>query len=314
MAAMCRRLGFQVTWSKTVEPCSLLVVMRGERFSQNDIGCLPEGTPAVVFGYVGKSCEEILHSLRDRAGKILFLPTSQKLVPQDIAGINVHVAPPPVYPELWKKELKAGKYPYTYLGNRKNLGDDPWQKRLEGWIKGGDVEVWGRWWNGHCPVVKQHGPVTIFTVPEIYRSTIYSLGLMYPFQRDTGMFSGRYWLAPLCGAHVLVECENYCEAPGIVLYQGDVLPDALDDLDARRALQGEAVSFWRQKTAALERVIQDWLKNLDGKLDLSRRPRRAVGLKGDLVTMGLKASSIIESIALSRGKDLSPLTKLGFWK
>lgn len=311
---MFRKLGFRVTWSKQVQRCNVLVIMRAEQISPYDLEHVSEQTPVIVFGYVGKSCEAVISQLKKRNCSILFVPSSERLPPQNDGTFNTLIAPPPVYPEIWMRPILEDSFVHVYLGNRKQLGTDQWQRRLEGWIDSGHVDVWGRWWSGHCPDIRRHGAVSIFTVPEIYRRSIYSLGLMYPFQRDMKTFSGRYWLAPLCGAHVLAETDSYSDAPGVLVYKNPDLPVNRFSYEDRIALQQKSMLYWKHRTEKLETAVGEWIQE---KVDQAKL--RAVvpgfhGVKGELALAILKISSRFEAIGVANGIKLSPFALLGIWR
>lgn len=311
---MFRRLGFRVTWSKQVRRCNILVVMRAEQISPDDLEHVSEQTPVIVFGYVGKPCEVVISQLKKRNCSILFVPASEQLPPQNDGTFDTLIAPPPVYPEMWMRPILKDAFIYAYLGNRKQLGTDQWQQRLEGWIDSGQVDVWGRWWSGHCPDIRRHGAVSIFTVPEIYRRSIYSLGLMYPFQRDMKTFSGRYWLAPLCGAHVLAETDSYSDVPGVLVYKAPDLPVNRFSLEDRSDLQQKARLYWKHRTERLEAAVGDWIQK---KIDPTRLEPIIPGLDGikEQATVAiLKISSRFEAIGVAKGINLSPFSLLGIWR
>lgn len=259
---MYTRLGFRVhhAFRGRMAPCNLLVVLRGTAIPNV---ALPKGTPVHIFNYVGYDMSAVVKGVREYP-HILIAPSSTVLKAHDVGLERGIEAFPPVYPELWRfpqyNEGSGGRrFQLVHIGNRKispDAREDELCRAFEDFLYSSEIHVWGKGWDPARLRHRYHGPVPIREVPQIYAQTHCALGIMYPLQRSAGLFSGRFWLAPLNGAILFSEDGRWPgKMPGV--YACDYVRKrvSLEDSPSRSSIVRQADLFWRQQTALVEHHV-----------------------------------------------------------
>lgn len=291
-----KTLGFLVTFSNRVIDCNLLVIIRGSSITLPDY--FDRNIPIHVYNYVGNDITNILGEISENPYFVI-APSQDLLDFNQVDSDRGVIAFPPVYTQAWISQARrtsTSTYPLVHIGNRKKtLGalSDPYAKALETLTSSGRVDVWGRGWRRReIAKGKYHGYVEVFNIKHIYCRTEIALGLLYPFQRKLGTFSGRFWQAPLNGAMLLSEANRFIGViPGV--YETDLVNI---DLDVRRKYSRDdiadaSICYWNQVTAKVERDVERLLDkappteekpNLNSSWLVNRSLYRGYRLKAEL--------------------------------
>jgi hypothetical protein len=251
-----RRLGQSVVLSRTPMRADILAIMRG---AVRELDC-SGWTQVHVFNYVGQDRSAMtLTNARD----VIFIDSNdveaKRCRPQmDCKTVTREiVAWHPVYPSLWAKGALRLRAAVNHIGNYKRLGnadgDDECQLEMVAALRTLRAPVWGRGWEKILPRDCVRGPVSLWSVIEIFRSTGVTLGLRYPTQRRMNLISGRYWLGPLNGCVVLSQEPSLpTTVPGLVFSPFRCHTD-VDVRDRTRAsLAMEACEFWTRYSSDFE--------------------------------------------------------------
>ena len=164
-----------------------------------------------VYDYGGWGYDSFVNSVDHK--KTYIFSTSEKTKERLIKNLgfpqeHIFIALPPVETSLWIAKKTRIKYDFVHIGNYKNIEDDDnVRKSFLDCMLQLKVDVWGLGWINN-EKGKYHGKVGLFKVSDIYSSSKYALGLMYPFQRNV-TFSGRFWHAPLNGCYLFTEPGLY---------------------------------------------------------------------------------------------------------
>lgn len=248
-----RRLGFAVVPCLTVVPCDLLVILRGSQLRLPEH--FPPSIPVHFFNYGGMRITAALVRLAGNGNPVTLIEPVSTLREPPPANTRLLNAFPPVYPELWAVPPARPAYPLTHVGNRKAFASeqgDPYSLTLDRLVAGGAIDVWGHGWAAVAQGLRLHGSCRIYTVPHLFARSGSTLGLMAPFQRESGSFTTRFWMAPLCGTRVLSEPNRYCgQMPGVLAcaYE-DASAQATAAYD-RAALADDARRYWCARTGEL---------------------------------------------------------------
>lgn len=124
--------------------------------------------------------------------------------------------------------------------------------------------VWGRWWQGIIPENLIHGSVSLWKVIQIYSRARAAFGLRYPKQREQGLISSRYWLAPLNGCSVVsdeVEVPGV-QIPGVTFAPYDFVEHISAAMSERRSAAQSAAEFWAAQSAVINEGIANRLQHL----------------------------------------------------
>jgi hypothetical protein len=244
-----RQLGYKVFFSEKLCDADLLVVLRAV---DKPINIRPFSFLQVhVFDYGGWDYDAFVNSINHKITYIFCTSDLKRKRLIDVLNFpqsQVFIALPPVDIKLWSKEIKKVKYEIVHIGNYKPITEnDSIKVRFNEILNCFKINVWGLGWQ----LVKSsyHGKVGLFNVSNIYASSKFALGLMYPFQRES-TFSGRFWHGPLNGCSVFSEMGLYTsKIPGVI--ETDYTIEDFEkkftiDID-RVNLQNEAVKFWNIK-------------------------------------------------------------------
>jgi hypothetical protein len=313
-----RSLGFTVSWGKSFAPCDVVAIVRGVRLPPDSQNVLRSAKAVVVFDYVGNDQEELLVPIKSFGKPVLHFRACKESKEKNDSSLampnDVITLPLPVNVDLWCKKPMPTKWNVVYIGNRKDLPGDVTSSELHSAVSSGVIDVWGRWWVGLAPQKKLHRPITVYSVPSVYRRSGFSLGLMYPYQREAGCYSSRHWLAPLAGCPVVTERSNPFGAPGIIPGKLDSSPAHIMSLSEREGLADAAYTFWASRADQARSLVGHWLTS-HGVSTAARRFGFLEGMRGRSPTIGLLRSvSMIERLGMSVGWDVSPISWLRIWR
>lgn len=280
--------GFQyrIAISKRLIPADLLVIQRPPSAALD----LSNYSAVHLYDYVANDLSPLLASCLDHPGLLVFASSSARRdeliqeLPELAAKISVSC--PPVHGPLWmsKKIHEDPKYDVVHIGNYKPYyagHTDPYASRFLQMIRAGGVHVWGVGWRDSLKPQYWHGRLAIGKVSEIYASSRFALGMMYPHQRTVSL-SGRFWHAPLNGCHVISEPGVFAgELPGVVSSDFLNTPEPQNFSETvRLQLREEAANYWAREFRSLEAVVGEHLKNTA----ICRRPSRAGFVSAYLIT------------------------------
>jgi hypothetical protein len=265
LVAFYRRYGFVVMFSNKLYDANLLVVIRGvDRLID-----FPNYSYDLVhvYDYGGWDFDALLRSLPKEISYV-FCTSAEKAYRIGQLGFpfeNIFLALPPVEICLWKKKIKKVKQFAVHIGNYKPIdASDGMKVRFNNALNRLDVNIWGLNWQVVIDKSRYHGKIGLFNVSDVYASSVFGLGLMYPFQRNV-TFSGRFWQAPLNGCHVFSEPGLYtAEMPGIVEtdYSVDDLESKFAGIIDRQALQVAAVDYWKSQHEKTSRYVNSTLRKI----------------------------------------------------
>jgi hypothetical protein len=260
------KLGFRVFFSRSLHDADLLVVTRpldkvvntrGFRFSL-----------VHVFDYTGWSFDRFVHSF-DYSITYIFCTSDagrERLVNKlGFPGDHAFIALPPVDVSLWCRRLRRIKYKLVHIGNFKHLtSPDEYQERFIKAIRQMNINLWGLGWKDFGNRL-YNGRVGLFGVSRVYSESEYSLGLMYPFQRDV-TYSGRFWHAPLNGCCLLSEPGYYTKLiPGIVEtdYSAPDIKGKIQLITDREKIQQDSSRFWKAEYYKTQTLVLNTLKEFN---------------------------------------------------
>jgi hypothetical protein len=244
-----RQLGFKVFFSEKLWDADLLVVVRAvdKPININQFSFLQ----VHVFDYGGWDYDSFANSINHKITYIFCTSELKRIRLINLLNFpesQVYIALPPVDTNIWSKKIKKVQYEIVHIGNYKPLIDNDLIKvRFNEILKCFKINVWGLGWKFDTNLY--HGKVGLFGVSNIYCSSKYALGFMYPFQRDV-TFSGRFWHAPLNGCSVFSEKGIFTsKIPGVIEtdYSQEEIEVKLNIKYDRHILQKEAVKFWLQQ-------------------------------------------------------------------
>ncbi|MEM6338707.1 MAG: hypothetical protein AAF673_02120 [Pseudomonadota bacterium] len=261
---MYSKLGFSVIISKKPSECNLLVVARGSDLHIDE--SFSRKIPIHIYNYVGNDISNIINKVSNNPYHVL-APSLDLLKYNHVEGNRGTILFPPVYPEDWVNEkainMKYIKYDLVHIGNKKiadGACEDKYTKALDNLVNQGIVYVWGRGWQKKDLGNKYCGSTSVFNVKNIYSRTKFALGLMYPFQRKLGTFSGRFWQAPLNGAILLSEPNRYIGIiPGIIESDLVNIETIISKKFSRKEISQTSITYWNKKTLETEYKVKELL-------------------------------------------------------
>ena len=259
------RLGFMVAITDYPNDADLLVVLRArdaELIIDNiNISIMH------VYDYGGWDFDGFVRSV-DKTKTWIFCTSEhkrQRLI--DILQFpeeKVFLALPPVDVSRWSNRLKRVSYELVHIGHYKRVDNDKVNILFNDVIRSFRVHVWGAGWADFTLNGYLHGKLGLFKVSSIYSRSKNSLGLMYPFQRDS-TYSGRFWHAPLNGCRVLSEPGLYSnKIPGIVEtdYSHQDIESKLKIPFDREELQLLALNFWMEQEGLTRDIVNMSINNI----------------------------------------------------
>lgn len=261
------KLGFKVFFSTKLYDADLLVVTRAidKPLDLSDYNYLL----IHVYDYGGWDYDSFISSIDPNISYVF--STSESKMLRLVEKLNfpqghVFKAFPPVDIFIWAKKIKAIKYDLVHIGNLKpQQKDDEIQGRFINILRQFKPHVWGLGWD--LPMCYFHGKTGLFEVSKIYARSKFSLGLMYPFQRQV-TFSGRFWHAPLNGCIVFSEPGIYTSnIPGIVEtdYSINNVSKLMDFSLDRYKIQDDAKKFWFNQYLHTLAFVESTLSHLKNR-------------------------------------------------
>jgi hypothetical protein len=253
-------LGFQVLVSENPIYCNLLVVMRGSNILLPKE--FPRNIPIHVYNYVGNSIATIINKISAHPYHV-FAPSQDLLEYNNVPSNRGIILVPPVYTKYWvgasnNMRTVNRKYNIVHIGNRKTkfgASEDQYTKALDQLINHKAADIWGLGWEKTLLGNLYHGSIGVMNVKHIYSKSNFALGLMYPFQRELGTFSGRFWQAPLNGAILLSEPNRYIGTiPGIIESDLVNINSSIKKKFSREEISESSVIFWNKKTSDVEEI------------------------------------------------------------
>jgi len=262
MFRLYERLGYRVLCGTHVIPCDLLVFQRGHKIPEHEAQRLDMAGYIHIYQYVGNDMSGMVASVADRPYSII-APSKELLSASGAPQNNWIVGGPPVYPELWCAgggELGRIEYNCVHIGHRKKASaDDFFIRQLDLLLQTGTIDVWGLGWDEIAPQSRCHGKSQLLKVSTIYAKSAYALGVMYPYQRTAGTFSGRFWHGPINGTVILSEPSPMVGViPGVVETDYTNVDLASDvDLQKRKELARQSRAYWQARMDQLEHSLME---------------------------------------------------------
>ena len=261
LTKLYEKLGFSVIISKDPLDCHLLVIARG-----SDVkipGNFSPKIPIHVYNYVGNSLSNILRKISDNPYYVIS-PSQDLLDYNSVEFSKGVVAFPPVYSDFWISHLTNQDinqmYEVAHIGNNKSdygASQDKYSILLSNAVCQGHIDIWGKGWETEKLNSKYHGTVEVYNVKHIYAKTDIALGIMYPFQRELGTFSSRFWQAPLNGALLLSEPNRYVGIiPGILEGDPTDLDPHIRQKKSRQELIKESTVYWNNISVVAENHVK----------------------------------------------------------
>lgn len=243
-------LGFKVFFSNTLQPASLLVVIRPP-----DVHLPVSSYQSVhVYDYVANDFPMLIESLKTH--RDVWILSSSELrrddLRKDCPALEDRIVFqfPPVDVRLWMSSLKPVEYEFVHIGNYKPYysdNSDQYAGQLLGLVSEGTVAVWGAGWNEPLEAKSSRGSLRVHEVSGIYSSARHGVGMMYPNQRSLAL-SGRFWHGPLNGCPILSEPNVFCGViPGVVEWNFDRKTIENAAITSRHDLVQAAASYWSGK-------------------------------------------------------------------
>lgn len=259
-----QRLGCLPVLARTALPADILVILRG---SGTEIDCR-DYQEVHVFNYVGQSRSGL--RLRNVCSLVYIesQPSLERLRPQSDREPSLIVpARHPVYPELWRTDLRPIRYGCCHIGNYKRLSSgttvDEVQQCLIDYITTTRSPVWGRGWDNILPKACRMGSVSLWKVLTLYAKSRVSLGLRYPYQRDHRLISSRYWLASLNGCPTVSEEPPLdVDMPGIIFRPYATSNELSLSMPERHSLVEAATDYWQRVTRRMEDALRPRIESL----------------------------------------------------
>jgi hypothetical protein len=261
LRSLYRQLGFKVFFSDKLLDADLLVVVRAvdKPININVFSFLQ----VHVFDYGGWDYDSFVNSINHKITYIFCTSELKRIRLINLLNFpesQVYIALPPVDTNIWSKKIKEVQYEIVHIGNYKPINEvDSIKVRFNEILSYFKINVWGLGWQLDTNLY--HSKVGLFDVSNIYSSSKYALGLMYPFQRDV-TFSGRFWHAPLNGCCVFSEKGLYTsKIPGVI--ETDYTIEDFEHKSSikidRFALQEESIKFWATKNRQTISLISEIL-------------------------------------------------------
>jgi hypothetical protein len=275
---MYAKFGFNVIFTtRKIINCNLLVIPRGDNID------LPidfsNKIPIHIYNYVGNNIVKIIEKISSNP-YIVLAPSRDLLEQSHVEENRGFIAAFPVYPEYWTDKsgikIENSKYDLVHIGNKKLYSGtlhDQYAIALDKLISQDTVHLWGRGWDkSSIDANKYHGSIAVLNLKYIYSRTDIALGLMYPFQRELGTFSERFWQAPLNGTILLSEPTRYIGViPGVFETDLQNIDRSIRKKYSKQEIADASSKYWSESTFKLEEYLLNSFNELPPTDDVLKK-------------------------------------------